>query len=546
MLFSKISRLASCLILGAVISAFAQKNVQGFSAETYTKYVKAIASDELLGRMPFSAGESKTIQYLEQQFKALGLEPGNKGSYLQEVPMVAISCSPKSGMNVTTPNSSFNLEGFKDYVIWTRRTDAIIDLKSDEVVFAGFGITAPEFNHDDYAGLDVKGKVVVVLVNDPGYYDAKQFKGKTMTYYGRWTYKYDEAARHGAKGCLIIHDTAPAAYNFSVVQNSWKTTKLYLDSRGKETYKCAVEGWLTLPATEQLLQTSGTNYKTLLANALKSDFKAIPLPLKLNTGINVWATYKKSHNVVAKISGTQKADECIVYSAHWDHFGVSKPDAKGDSIYNGAVDNASGTAALLELARVFKQNKVKPARSIVFLSVTAEEQGLWGSAWYAENPVFPKEKTVADINMDMFYPYGKTKDIGLVGFGQSELEDYLKEEAVKQGRYIAPEADASKGMYFRSDHFNFAKVGIPALYTESGVDLIGKGKEVGLKMHNDYTANTYHKPSDEVTANWDVSGTIQDLELLYAVGKKLSYSTTLWPKWKVGSEFKAIREHYKK
>lgn len=546
MLFNKTARLASCLVLGAALSASAQNTPQGFSAQTYTKYVKEVASDELLGRMPFSAGETKTIQYLEQQFKALGLEPGNNGSYLQEVPMVAISCSPKSGMNVTTPNSSFNLEGFKDYVIWTRRTDPIIDLKNEEVVFAGFGITAPEFNHDDYAGLDVKGKVVVVLVNDPGYYDAKQFKGKTMTYYGRWTYKYDEAARHGAKGCLIIHDTAPAAYNFSVVQNSWKTTKLYLDSRGKETYKCAVEGWLTLPATEKLLQASGTDYKTLLAGALKPNFKAIPLPLKLNTGINISATYKKSHNVVAKISGTQKADECIVYSAHWDHFGISKPDAKGDSIYNGAVDNASGTAALLELARVFKQNKVKPARSIVFLSVTAEEQGLWGSAWYAENPVFAKEKTVADINMDMFYPYGKTKDIGLVGFGQSELEDYLKEEAAKQGRYIAPEADASKGMYFRSDHFNFAKVGIPALYTESGIDLIGKGKEVGLKMHNDYTANTYHKPSDEVTADWDVNGTIQDLELLYGVGKKLAYSTTLWPKWKAGSEFKAMRERYKK
>ena len=546
MLFNKTARLACCLILGASLSASAQKTSEGFSAESYSNYVKAVASDELLGRMPFTNGETKTIQYLEQQFKALGLEPGNKGSYVQEVPMVAISCTPQTSMTINTSASPINLEGFKDYVLWTRRTDAVIDLKNEDLVFAGFGITAPEFKHDDYAGLDVKGKIVVVLVNDPGFYDAKQFKGKTMTYYGRWTYKYDEAARHGAKGCLIIHDTAPAAYNFSVVQNSWKTTKLYLDSRGKDTYKCAIEGWLTLPATERLLQASGTNYKALLESALKSDFKSRSLPLKLSTGLNVSAAYKKSHNVVAIIPGSQKADECIVYSAHWDHFGISKPDAKGDSIYNGAVDNASGTAALLELARVFKQSKTKPARSIVFLSVTAEEQGLWGSAWYAENPVFSKEKTVADINMDMFYPYGKTKDIGLVGFGQSELEDYLKAEAAKQGRYIAPEADASKGMYFRSDHFNFAKVGIPALYTESGVDLIGKGKEVGLKMHNDYTANTYHKPSDEFNSTWDVSGTIQDLELLYAVGKKLAYSTTLWPKWKAGSEFKAIRERYKK
>ncbi|MVN89937.1 M28 family metallopeptidase [Mucilaginibacter aquatilis] len=546
MLLKKIARLSGCLAVSAVLSASAQQKFQGFSAESYTAYVKAIASDDLMGRMPFSAGETKTIQYLEREFKALGLEPGNKKSFVQEVPMVAISCNPQMSMSINTSSTPIKLDGLKDYVLWTRRTDPDIELKNEDVVFAGFGITAPEFKHDDYAGLDVKGKVVVVLVNDPGYYDARQFKGKTMTYYGRWTYKYDEAARHGAKGCLIIHDTAPAAYGFSVVQNSWKTTKLYLDSRAKEIYKCAIEGWLTLPATERLLQASNTNYKTLLASALNKDFKARPFPLKLSTGLSVTATYKKSHNVIAKITGKQKADECIIYSAHWDHFGISKPDAKGDSIYNGAVDNASGTAALLELARVFKQNKEEPARNIVFLSVTAEEQGLWGSAWYAENPVFPKEKTVADINMDMFYPYGKTKDIGLVGYGQSELEDYLKTEAARQGRYVAPEADPAKGMYFRSDHFNFAKVGIPALYTESGVDLIGKGRQAGLKMHENYTATTYHKPSDEVTAEWDVSGTIQDLELLYAVGKKMAYSTTLWPKWKAGSEFKAIRERYKK
>ncbi|WP_295767750.1 M28 family metallopeptidase [uncultured Mucilaginibacter sp.] len=546
MLLNKITCLLGCFAFGAVLSASAQQKPQGFSAKSYTAYVKAIASDELMGRMPFSAGETKTIEYLEREFKVLGLEPGNKGSFVQEVPMVAISCNPQMSMRISTSSSPIKLEGLKDYVLWTRRTEPDIELKNEDLAFAGFGITAPEFKHDDYAGLDVKGKIVVVLVNDPGYYDARQFKGKTMTYYGRWTYKYDEAARHGAKGCLIVHDTAPAAYGFSVVQNSWKTTKLYLDSRAKETYKCAIEGWLTLPATERLLQASNTNYKTLLASALSKDFKARPLPLKLSTGLSVTANYKKSHNVIAKITGRQKADECVIYSAHWDHFGISKPDAKGDSIYNGAVDNASGTAALLELARVFKQNKEKPARSIVFLSVTAEEQGLWGSAWYAENPVFLKEKTVADINMDMFYPYGKTKDIGLVGYGQSELEDYLKTEAAKQGRYVAPEADPAKGMYFRSDHFNFAKVGIPALYTESGVDLIGKGRQAGLKMHENYTATTYHKPSDEVTADWDVSGTIQDLELLYAVGKKMAYSTTLWPKWKAGSEFKAIRERYKR
>jgi Zn-dependent M28 family amino/carboxypeptidase len=539
-----------CVIAsGVVCSAFGQKSTTvnaPFSAASYTNYVKALSADDLQGRMPFTRGENKTVAYLERQFSNLGLQPGNKGSYVQRVPMVAISSNPQNTMNISTADANFNLEGGKDYVLWTRRTLPTIDLKNEDLVFAGFGITAPEFKHDDYAGLDVKDKIVVVLINDPGYYDRRQFKGKTMTYYGRWTYKYDEAARHGAKGCLIIHDTGPAAYGFGVVQNSWRATKLYLDSRGHESYKCAIEGWLTLPTTERLLQASGTNYKTLLNSALQSNFKAQPLPLKLNTSLVVNTTYKQSHNLIAMIPGSQKPDECVIYSAHWDHLGIGKPNAKGDTIYNGAVDNASGTAALLELARAFKLSKVKPARSVVFLSVTAEEQGLWGSAWYAENPVFAKEKTVADINMDMFYPYGKTKDIGLVGYGQSELEDYLQQAAKAQGRYIAPEADPAKGMYFRSDHFNFAKVGVPALYIESGVDLVGKGKAAGIKMHDDFTANYYHKPSDEFNAaTWDVSGIMQDLQLLYQVGYKLASSTTLWPKWKSGSEFKAIREAYK-
>ncbi len=547
--FLKSARLG-IIASGIACSAFAQKNTAvnpAFSAASYTNYVKALSADDMQGRMPFTRGEAKTVAYLEKQFINLGLKPGNKGSYVQQVPMVAISCNPQNTMNISTADANFNLEGGKDYVLWTRRTSRAIDLKNEDLVFAGFGITAPEFHHDDYAGLDVKDKIVVVLINDPRYYDRQQFKGKTMTYYGRWTYKYDEAARHGAKGCLIIHDTGPAAYGFGVVQNSWRATKLYLDSRGHESYKCAIEGWLTLPAAERLLQTCGTNYKTLLNSALQNSFKAQPLPLKLSTSLAVNATYKQSQNVIAMIPGSLKPDECVIYSAHWDHLGIGKPNAKGDTIYNGAVDNASGTAALLELARVFKQSKVKPARSVVFLSVTAEEQGLWGSAWYAENPVFPKDKTVADINMDMFYPYGKTKDIGLVGYGQSELEDYLQQAAKAQGRYIAPESDPAKGMYFRSDHFNFAKVGIPALYTESGVDLVNKGKAVGIKMHNDFTANHYHKPSDEFdVATWDVSGTLQDLQLLYQVGYKLASSTTLWPKWKPGSEFKAMRETYKK
>jgi Zn-dependent M28 family amino/carboxypeptidase len=543
----KLAALMACLT-GSMFPAMAQNTdgLSSFSEASYRKYVSEVSSDKLQGRLPFSPGETATLEYLQRQFKALGLEPGNKGSYLQPVPMVSIYTNPDSQMKVTGANASFDLEGLKDYVLWTRRTEARIDLKNEELVFAGFGISAPEFHHDDYAGLDVKGKIVVVLVNDPGYYDAKQFKGKTMTYYGRWTYKYDEAAKHGAKGCLIIHDTAPAAYGFSVVANSWKASKLYLDPRGHETYKSAFEGWLTLPAAEKIFATIGTDYKTMLAKALAPDFKGSPMNLNITTGLSTTCKYNQSHNVIAKITGTKHADECIIYSAHWDHFGISKPDAKGDSIYNGAIDNASGTAGLLELAKAFKSMKTKPERTIIFLSVTAEEQGLWGSAYYAENPAFPKNKTVADINMDMFYPYGKTKDISVVGYGQSQLEDYLSDAAKSQGRHIEPEAVPSKGMYFRSDHFNFAKVGIPALYIETGTDLVAQGKEAGLKMHEYYNSSVYHKPNDEYdAAKWDVSGTIQDLQLVFLVGKKLAY-TDAWPQWKQGSEFKAVRESYLK
>lgn len=536
--FKLCKTLSIAALLGGLLNTAQAQN--GMTEISYRKYVSEVASDQLMGRLPFSKGETATIHYLEQQFKALGLEPGNKGSYLQPVPMVSIYTNPDAQMKVTTPKGNIDLEGLKDYVIWTRRTDPKIELKNEDLVFAGFGISAPEFHHDDYAGLDVKGKIVVVLVNDPGYYDAKQFKGKTMTYYGRWIYKYDEAARRGAKGCLIIHDTGPAAYGFTVVQNSWKASKLYLDSRGHESYKCAIEGWLTLPTTEKLLSAAGTDYKTLLNKALQPGFKGEALPLKVSTGLTTTVKYNQSHNVIAKITGTKHPEETVIYSAHWDHFGISKPDAKGDSIYNGAVDNASGTAALLELAKGFKSLKTKPERTIIFLSVTAEEQGLWGSAYYAENPVYPIKKTVADINMDMFYPYGKTNDVSVVGVGQSELEDYLAEAAKTQGRVIEPESDPAKGMYFRSDHFNFAKVGVPALYIETGTDLLGKGKAVGKQMHDNYTATVYHKPNDQYNASWDVSGTLQDLQLLFAVGKKLAYSDT-WPKWKQGSEFKHLR-----
>ncbi|RYY10235.1 MAG: M28 family peptidase [Chitinophagaceae bacterium] len=381
-----------------------------FNAETLRNHIAVLASDSLLGRMPFTEGETRTIRYLEQEFTSLGLEPGNGTSYLQDVPMVNILATASPSMKVLGSRGSFNLKAYDDYVIWTDKTDSIITLQDAELVFAGFGVVAPEYQWNDYEGLDVKGKVVMVMVNDPGFWvgDTSLFKGAEMTYYGRWTYKFEEAARQGAKGCLIVHNTAAASYPFIVQQNGFNSPRLQLDNRGKDVKNCDVIGWINEQSANRLLLAAGMD-STMLTRANKRGFKAAPLNLALSTSMNVKATYNLSHNVLAKITGTKRPEEVIIYSAHWDHFGVAKPDETGDSIYNGALDNATGTAGLLELARVFKNLKVKPERTIIFLSVTAEEQGLWGSAYYSQNPVFPLTKTIANINMDGLNPYDSTK-----------------------------------------------------------------------------------------------------------------------------------------
>ena len=521
--------------------AYTEDGFEAFNADTLNKDISILASDSFLGRKPFTEGEEKTIAYLQKRFAETGLEPGNGNSYLQEVPMVNIATQADPEMQVETPKGTITLKGFDDYVIWTEKADPLISLDKDELVFAGYGVNAPERNWNDYEGLDVKGKIVMVLVNDPGYgIDESLFKGDTMTYYGRWTYKFEEAARQGAKGCLVIHNTKASSYPFSVPQNNWNGSRLLLDERGKDVKYCDVVGWVSEPTAIRLLEAAGYD-STLLKKAAVPGFKAISLNEKLTTNIKVTATYNMSHNVIGKITGSKYPDEYIIYTAHWDHLGIGKPDETGDSIYNGALDNASGTAGLLQIAKAFISMEEKPERTVVFLSVTAEEQGLWGSAYYARNPVFPINQTVANINMDVLNSIGKTKDIIVVGQGQSDLEDDLKDAAQKMGREITYEQHPEAGYYYRSDHFNFAKVGVPALYLNSGIDVIGKGKEFGKQKLEDYNTMNYHRPSDEYKTDWDMSGGMEDLKLMFLVGKRIAF-TDRRPEWKEGSEFKGIRK----
>ncbi|MBB5648805.1 M28 family metallopeptidase [Pedobacter cryoconitis] len=506
---------------------------------SFASHIRVLASDEFQGRKPFTIGETKSINYLKEQFSLLGLKPGNGDSYFQEVPMIEIKSAPESKMVFKGATGEVTADYLTGFVAATKRVQPEVKLTNSSLVFAGYGIVAPEYKWNDYAGLDVKGKTVVVMINDPGFADSTQFRGKNMTYYGRWTYKFEEAARQGAAGILIIHDTEPAAYPWSVVRSGWSKSKLQAEEKDNNMSRAIVEGWISMDVAKSLLKLGGQS-EAIFKAAGKPGFKAVDL--KLNTSLTIRNTIKKSisNNVVAIIPGTKRPKENIIYSAHWDHLGIGEK-VNGDSIYNGAVDNATGVAALLEIASAFQKSPQKPERSIVFVSFTGEEQGLIGSEYYAKHPVYPVSQTVADINMDMMGIAGKTKDIVVYGYGQSDLEDYAEVSAKKQGRVIVKDPVPSSGLYYRSDHFNFAKVGIPSLFTGSGVDNIQHGRAWGLKQVADYTKSRYHAPADNFDAITDHSGMVEDARLLFDMGYRLSHETT-YPKWKEGSEFKAIRE----
>ncbi|HJP63653.1 MAG TPA: M28 family metallopeptidase [Mucilaginibacter sp.] len=536
----------SSLLVAAVALLFAcnrQNSSPGpITPEEIKSHIAVLADDSLMGRKPFTEGEVKTTRYISQQFKQIGLEPGNNGSYFQDVPMVEIKGTPSETMDITGGRSSITLHSGTDFVAFSRQELPEIDLKNSPLVFAGYGVVAPEYHWNNYAGLNVKGKTVVVLVNDPGFKSGEKglFKGDTMTYYGRWTYKYEEAARQGAAGVLIVHQTEPASYPWHVVSSSNSGARLYLQQANKHMDRCKVEGWITEDAAKKLFAQAGIT-GDFRALARKRDFKAIPLNQNVSLTIHNQLKYSISHNVIGILKGSSIPNEYVIYTAHWDHFGIGKPDAKGDSIYNGAVDNGDGTASLIAMAKAFATEKDKPKRSIIFLAVTGEEQGLLGSEYYATHPIYPLNKTLADLNMDALWNYGETKDVAITGKGQNDLDDYIERYAKEDGLTVVGDSRPGAGSYYRSDHFNFAKVGVPALDINTG--LISKTHEAGWaeKQQDDYTANHYHQPSDNYSPNMDATGMAQIANLLFRLGNDLADGST-FPGWKAGSEFKAVRE----
>jgi len=509
---------------------------------TLMNHIRVLADDSLLGRAPGSLGEQRTVRYLEDQFRAIGLQPGNTdGTYIQNVPLVAITVKGAPALSFSKGGSTRSLKWRDEYVAWTKHVAPGASLKNSELVFVGYGTEAPEFNWDDYKGLDVAGKTLVMLVNDPPLADTTQFGGPRMTYYGRWTYKFEQGMKHRAAGVLLIHETGPAGYPFTVVQGN-ASEKFDLATPDKNMARSDVEGWMTLDQAKALFEMAGQNFDSLKSAAVTHEFTPVPLGVTASVTLNNALRTIDSRNVVAKLEGSDPVlkDEYVIYTAHWDHFGVGEK-VNGDSIYNGAFDNGTGTAGLLAMARAYAALPTAPKRSILFLAVTAEEQGLLGAAYYSVTPIYPLTKTAANINMDGLNQWGLTSDVVVIGLGNSELDDYARVAAAEQARLLRPDPEPEKGFYYRSDHFNFAKQGVPAFYAEAGIDYIGKPAGYGKQKRDEYTATYYHSPQDEILPGWDLSGAVQDLELFMTIGYRVAEAAKM-PEWRPGNEFKAIRD----
>jgi len=505
-------------------------------------YVKELGSDRFMGRAPFTMGEKITVEYLADQLKKIGFEPAFNGSYFQDVPMVRIISEVDGSVKVKSQATEFEFKTPDDIAVISPRIEKSLEVTNSKMVFAGFGIVAPEYGWNDYEGLDVKGKTVVVMVNDPGLYtrDTTLFKGSEMTYYGRWTYKYEEAARQGASGVLIIHEPLGAGYDYSIPRKSSITPNLYIQSADSNLSRCQFTGWISSESAVKLLKIKGLNVSELRSEACKRGFRGFPLDLNISLRISNTIEYNKSRNVAGIMRGSVRPEENIVYSAHWDHFGVGEAE-NGDSIYNGAVDNGTSMAWALSIGKAFSSLRKKPERSVILLFPTAEENGLIGSYFYTEHPVFPIDKTVACFNNDLLLPIGRMRDVMITGYGQSELDDYVRNAAIDQDRYVTGDPNSHTGMYFRSDHFPFAKKGVPALFARGNTDSREFGKDWASDQEKDYIKNRYHKPSDNYEPEkWNFEGIAEDAELAFTVGYELSTSD-VFPGWKSGSEFKKLR-----
>jgi len=514
------------------------------------QHIKVLSSDEFEGRAPATKGEELTVNYLTEQFRKAGAKPGNPdGTFIQRVPLVGIGASD---VNVSfAVNGRAMPLGFPtNVVVWTKRFAPEITVDNSEMIFVGYGVVAPEYRWDDFKGVDVRGKTIVMLVNDPAVpdprdqskLDERMFKGRAMTYYGRWTYKFEIAAEKGAAAAIVIHETGPAGYPWAVVEGSNSRENFDLRVPNKNTNRVQVEGWITIEKAKELFAASGKNFDEMKRTAITREFKPVPLNATASFRFKNTLRDVMSQNVIAKVEGSDPKlrDEYVIYTAHWDHLGRDT-QLSGDQIFNGARDNASGIASLIEISRAFAQMKPAPKRSVLFLAVTAEEKGLLGAKHYAAEPLYPIARTLANINMDSMNQWGRTRDITVIGMGQTTLDDTLRDAAAAHRRTLTPDAEPEKGRYFRSDHFEFSKRGVPGLYTHGGIHFIGKPESYGLEKSDEYTTQDYHKVSDEIKPGWDLRGMADDAGLLLEVGSRVA-NETRWPEWKPDSEFRKLRK----
>jgi Zn-dependent M28 family amino/carboxypeptidase len=519
------------------------------TADDLLRHTRTLSSDEYEGRGPGTRGEELSVKYLTEEFKRLGLKPGNPdGTYVQKVPLAGMQAAPT--LSFSAAGKQTDLKFPDDFVAVSRRYTPNVRVENSDLVFVGYGVVAPEYGWDDYKGLDVRGKTIVMLINDPAVpsatdpskLDEKMFKGNAMTYYGRWTYKYEIASEKGAAAAIVIHETGPAGYPYEVVKGSWGQENFDIQSPDKNMKRVAVESWVTLDRAKELLASSGQDFDALKKAAASKDFKPVALNAKASFTVKNTLREVQSQNVVAKLEGSDPKlkDEYVIYTAHWDHLGKNDK-LEGDKIYNGAVDNASGVAQLLEVAEAFTKLPTPPKRSVLFLAVTAEEKGLLGAKYYATNPLYPLNRTLANINIDGVNQWGRTRDVVIVGDGNSTLDDLTREVTRMQGRVVTPDPEPEKGFYYRSDHFEFAKEGVPALYPDTGTEYVGKSADFGKQKRAEYTDKDYHKPTDEVKPDWDLSGAVEDAQMLFIIGHQVAQGDK-YPEWKPGTEFKAKRD----